>query len=38
MPTKAINYQKTQIYKLCCLDPLITNIYVSHTTNWNKRK
>src|SRR5690242_12922019 len=38
MPKIPIDYQKTQIYKLCCLDPTIKDIYIGHTTNWNKRK
>jgi hypothetical protein len=38
MPRKAIDYSKTIIYKLCCNDTSITDIYVGHTTNWTKRK
>lgn len=38
MPKKAINYENTIIYKLCCNDPTITDIYVGHTTNFIKRK
>lgn len=38
MPRKAIDYSNTIIYKLCCNDTTITDIYVGHTTNWTKRK
>ena len=38
MPTKPIDYSNTIIYKLCCNDPSITDIYVGHTTNFTKRK
>lgn len=38
MPRKAIDYSNTIIYKLCCNDPTITDIYVGHTTNWTNRK
>ena len=38
MPKNPINYQRTIIYKLCCNDPTITEIYVGHTTNFTKRK
>lgn len=38
MPRKPIDYSNTIIYKLCCNDPSITDIYVGHTTNWTKRK
>ncbi len=33
-----INYDNTIIYKLCCNDPEVTDIYVGHTTNYTKRK
>lgn len=38
MPRTAINYNNTTIYKLCCKDVTITEIYVGHTTNFIKRK
>jgi len=38
MPLTAIDYSHTFIYKLCCKDPTITDIYIGHTTNVVKRK
>lgn len=38
MPKNAIDYSKCLIYKICCLDTSITDIYVGMTTNYNKRK
>ena len=38
MPKSAIDYSKTFIYKLCCNDPSITDVYVGHTTNVVKRR
>jgi len=38
MPRKPIDYSKTIIYKLCCNDPTITDIYVGHTTDFKTRK
>ena len=38
MPRKAIDYSNTTIYKLCCKDPSITDVYVGHTTNFTNRK
>ncbi len=32
------DYSNTFIYKLCCNDPTVTDIYVGHTTNLTKRK
>jgi len=32
------DYSKGQIYKLCCLDPTITDIYVGSTLNFKNRK
>lgn len=32
------DYQKTTIYKLCCKDPEVTDIYVGSTCNFRKRK
>ena len=33
-----VNYGKSIIYKLCCKDTDITDIYVGSTTNFNRRK
>jgi len=38
MPRKPIDYSKCVIYKLCCRDPTITDVYVGHTTNKTNRK
>ena len=38
MPKVEIDYTQTTIYKICCKDTLITDIYVGHTTNFTKRK
>ena len=38
MPKNAIDYSKCLMYKICCLDTSITDIYVGMTTNYNKRK
>lgn len=38
MPKIPADYSKTVIYKLCCLDPSINEIYIGHTTNFTKRK
>jgi hypothetical protein len=38
MPKNIINYDNTIIYKLCCNDMTIKDIYVGHTTNFIKRK
>ena len=38
MPTESIDYSKTIIYKLCCKDLSITDIYIGHTTNFTQRK
>ena len=32
------NYNETSIYKLCCKDPTITDIYIGSTCNFTKRK
>jgi predicted GIY-YIG superfamily endonuclease len=32
------DYSKTSIYKICCNDANITDIYIGHTTNFNNRK
>ena len=33
-----VHYDKSTIYKLCCKDPEITDIYVGSTTNFSRRK
>ena len=33
-----VNYEKSVIYKLCCKDPTIKEVYVGSTTNFRKRK
>jgi len=33
-----VNYENSVIYKLCCTDPTITEVYVGSTTNFRKRK
>jgi len=38
MPLTNIDYTNTIIYKLCCKDLVITDIYVGHTTDMRKRK
>jgi len=38
MPRTQINYNKALIYKLCCNDTSITDIYIGSTTNFTKRK
>ena len=38
MPKNVINYNNTIIYKLCCNDLSVKDIYVGHTTNFTKRK
>lgn len=38
MPKNAIDYSKTIIYKICCKDESIKDVYVGHTTNFQKRK
>ena len=38
MAPKAVDYSKTIIYKIVCLDPLVTDCYVGHTTDFRKRK
>ena len=38
MPRTPIDYSKCLIYKLCCKNPEITDIYVGHTTDKVKRK
>jgi hypothetical protein len=38
MPRNPIDYSKTIIYKLCCNDLNITDIYIGHTTDFKSRK
>ena len=38
MPKTEIDYSNTVIYKLCCKNPEIKEIYIGHTTNFIKRK
>jgi hypothetical protein len=38
MPKIPIDYSQTSIYKLCCNDLKIKDIYVGHTTNFTQRK
>jgi hypothetical protein len=38
MPKTPIEYSKCLIYKICCKDPTITDIYVGHTTDLRRRK
>ena len=38
MEETTIDYSQTIIYKLCCKDPLITDVYVGHTKNFKQRK
>ena len=38
MPKKEIDYSNTIIYKLCCKNPEIKDIYVGHTTDFRRRK
>lgn len=38
MPKVQTDYSNTIIYKLCCRDTTISDIYIGHTTNFIKRK
>jgi hypothetical protein len=38
MPKLDIDYSNTIIYKITCIDPNITDVYVGHTTNFVQRK
>lgn len=38
MPKNLTDYSKTIIYKLCCIDSSIQEIYIGHTTNFVNRK
>ena len=33
-----VNYNKSMIYKICCNDLKIKEIYIGSTTNFTKRK
>ena len=33
-----MNYENALIYKICCRDVSITDVYIGHTTNFIKRK
>lgn len=37
-PKNKADYSKTIIYKICCKDQIISDIYVGHTTNFTQRK
>ena len=38
MPRLPINYQNTIIYKICCNDVTVKEIYIGHTTDFKNRK
>lgn len=38
MPKTQIDYSQTIIYKICCKDNAILDIYIGHTTNFIQRK
>jgi len=38
MPKIASDYSKTIIYKLCCNDPNVEEMYIGHTTHFINRK
>ena len=38
MPQLPMNYNNSVIYKICCNDISITDVYVGSTTNFIKRK
>jgi hypothetical protein len=38
MPKNIIDYSHTIIYKIYCKDERVTDLYVGHTTNFDKRK
>lgn len=38
MPKTTTDYSNTIIYKLCCKDTTILDIYIGHTTNFTQRK
>ena len=38
MPKVKINYAEMLFYKISCLSPNITKVFIGHTTNVNQRK
>ena len=38
MPRKVSDYSRSTIYKLCCNDSAVSDVYVGSTTNFSKRK
>ena len=38
MPRTVSNYSRSTIYKLCCNDPAVSDVYVGSTTNFRRRK
>ena len=38
MPKVPMDYSKSVIYKICCRDKSITDVYIGSTTNFIKRK
>lgn len=38
MPKQIMDYSQTKIYKLCCKNTEITDVYIGHSTNMIKRK
>lgn len=38
MPKNPMDYSKTVIYKICCKDTNIKEIYIGHTTNFTQRQ
>ena len=38
MPKLTTDYSKSVIYKICCRDKSITDVYIGSTTNFVKRK
>ncbi len=38
MPKQPMDYSKTIIYKICCKDINVTDVYIGHTTDFIRRK
>lgn len=38
MPRKPVDYSKGVVYKICCKDPVIADVYVGSTTDLYRRK
>ena len=38
MPRKYVDYSKTYVYRLTCKNPMISDAYISYTTNLTQRK